>query len=186
MDELLQHPWVTYANDSWQNLDTGALTPMDITLVAGLLVSWLALALALVAIKRIKNQSATSYRLYEKIVHDLHIASSGAIGMGQRIIAMEKRLAKQYVISQPQSPQPHLQAVPNPPLPTQTPVTISSPVAKSAEDLIDNPFDLAKHLLRRGISQEEVSRRCQLSASETALMAMVLNNRDKAANRLAS
>jgi hypothetical protein len=186
------------------------LNSVDLALIASLVVSWAALVLALSAIKKIKKQSATSYRLYEKIVHDLHIASSGAIGMGQRIIAVERKMASG--VSNKAEPKPRLQAVPKTE-PTTAPANFASLINESiragANNLNssisvpskfkpgkakpqpeplseeENPFDTAKHLLRRGLDQAEVARRCGLSLSETALMAMVLNNREKQASVLA-
>ena len=197
MDKVLEHPLIQTplqaGRDWYASLN---LTSMDLALIGSLLVSWAALVLILSAMKRVKKQSSTTYKLCEKLVHDLHIASSGAIGMGQRIIAMERKIANQPEVA---TAKPVLRAVPKQaepaPLPnfanlinssiSETPV--QTPVSKTESPKAEeNPFDTAKALLRRGVAQKEVARRCGLSLSETALMAMVLNNREGRASRLAS
>lgn len=175
------------------------LNSMDLVLIASLVVSWISLALALAAIKRIKKQSVATYHLYEKVARDLHVASSGAIGMGQRIIAVEKRMANQVVAGAGfQAPLHSVSKTTDTVAPDVTLLSqkstelepIKSKTKKAdkvepgqTED--DNPFDTAKKLLRRGVDQAEVARRCGLSPGETALMAMVLTKREGQASLVA-
>lgn len=219
------------------NIDFVAL---DAVLIAGMLISWFALFMALLAVRNVKRQAASSYRLYEKIVHDLQIAGSGAIGMGQRIIALEKKISSEGIVRDDNSikqpdlekhypdtlkvpSQAKLQSVSKKPgkseledqplkamfaeniplvalnknLVAQEKVDESQQNVESSENRMDekktvlqkieDPFEIAKGLLQRGIAQAEVAKRCGLSLSETALMAMVLKNKNSVgASRLAS
>ncbi len=243
MDIAGDQTWTLNSFAALQNwVSSVEFVALDIVLIAGMMISWLALFIALVAVKKVKKQAASSYRLYEKIVHDLHIAGSGAIGMGQRIIALEKRINGQasiafgeenpsrdylsekenhYPSSQSTTQRPNLQSVPKPNIEAESdkeealPAMFSEKISltsashevagesnkktdQSVKDIveentkktilqqIEDPFELAKGLLQRGIAQAEVAKRCGLSLSETALMAMVLKNKNgAAASRLA-
>lgn len=191
-------------NGSWMQVIVGqvevwvsnlSLSLTDLSLIAALGLSWVALFLALAAIKRIKAQADKSFRLYEKMAHDLQIASSGAIGMGQRIISLEKKLtAKKSELAHTPTNSAPIQLVspsanvfaPTLPASKNAPIAEEARPVKKPDAEPDNPFDLAKKLLSRGMSEADVASRCGLSLSETALMALVMRNKQQVAGRFAS
>lgn len=203
--------------------------------VVGLVLSWTATFVALVTMLNIKKQAKASNKLYEKIVNDLQVANSGAVGMGQRIIALEKKLGSGFEassmaanvgeIDQQSTKTAKIKQktrVVKTPLKTESiqvdkskeiekPFTESEPMVAifsektslksksiqahsmqtSKPQQNDNPkredpIDRAKHLLLEGVDHADVARRCGLSDSEAALMAMVLKNKNtKAAAQIA-
>ena len=255
MDSLYSHPIVqsviVSGGDWYASLN---LSLWELSLIGSLLASWGALVAMLAAMRHIKTESISTTKLCEKLVHDLQVASSSAIGMGQRIIAMENKLQSKSVngprtrtdlkppaVKKATAPPVKENKIPS--VATTAPVlspsssneAVAPPnfaalihsaivsndtlaavsqggnrVVKSARPVKVNPvsktrpkttpkpkiiakkkkapmalatkakspFDIAKLLLRRGVAQAEVARRCGLSISETALMAMVLNNRE--------
>lgn len=65
----------------------------ELVLVGTVLISWAALLLSMVALRRIQRQSTSVHNLVSQLNRDLMIASNGAVGMGQRIIKLERRLS---------------------------------------------------------------------------------------------
>lgn len=114
--------------------------------VVCLLLSATALVIAIVYAKRSQQQLQASAELMEKISRDLAVANAGAVGMGQRLIALEKRLREQEA-------QPSLQ-----------------PVDDYSGDDEFRTYTEAVRLFRSGLSSEEVARRCGLSRAEASLM----------------
>lgn len=69
-----------------------SLSPWELVLVGTVLISWVALFLSLVNTGRIQKQSASIQQQIAQLNRDLLIAGNGAIGMGQRILNLERQL----------------------------------------------------------------------------------------------
>ena len=126
------------------------LTLLEIGLLVSLLLSAVALLLALKSLKVSRAQQANTEQLIQKLTRDLAMSNSGSVGMGQRLLAMEKRLQEQ---------------------PQKTDKKIDY---YNDEDF--QPYSQAAQLFKLGLDAEEVARRCGLSRAEASLIQMMQAN----------
>ena len=122
------------------------ISPLEIGLAISLLLSVIALFVALKSLARTRAQQAETEKLFQKFAKDLAASSSGTVGMGQRLLAMEK----------------HLQTA------AQSPQKIDY---YNDEDF--QPYSQAAQLFKMGLDAEEVARRCGLSRAEASLIQMM-------------
>lgn len=115
-------------------------------LILSLALSFIALALTFYNLTRLRKQAEAAEKLYQRMLRDISIANTGSVGMGQRLLAMEKRLE-----SEAQKPSQ----------------------ADYAQDEEFQPYTDAAQLFKMGLSSEEVARRCGLSRAEASLMEMM-------------
>lgn len=119
---------------------------LEIGLVVCLLVSITAIIIAVRGLSAVRKQAQENEKLYQRLVRDISAANSGSIGIGQRLLAMEKRLQNEE-----QKPQP---------------------VDFKSDDEFQAYADAAQ-LFKLGFSSEEVANRCGLSRAEASLMEMM-------------
>jgi allophanate hydrolase subunit 1 len=124
-------------------------TPLEIGLIASLFISVVALLFAYKSLQVARSQQAVTEKLIQKFMKELSVANSGAVGMGQRLLAMEKRL---------QSPEKNAQKIDY----------------YNDEDF--QPYSQAAQLFKMGLDTEEVARRCGLSRAEASLIQMMQLN----------
>lgn len=122
------------------------LSPLEIGLIISLLLSVIALVLAIKSLSRTREQQAHIEKLFQKLTKEMALSSSGAVGMGQRLLAMEK----------------NLQAAPK---------TAQKIDYYNDEDF--QPYSQAAQLFKMGLDAEEVARRCGLSRAEASLIQMM-------------
>ena len=126
------------------------ISPLEIGLIISLVLSVIALAVALKSLSRSREQQSQAEKIYQRLSKELALSSSGSVGMGQRLLAMEKRL--------------------------QT--TAQTPAQKidyyNDEDF--QPYSQAAQLFKMGLDAEEVARRCGLSRAEASLIQMMQMN----------
>ncbi|MBK8186134.1 MAG: DUF2802 domain-containing protein [Cellvibrio sp.] len=119
------------------------MTLFEIALIASLVFSLLALFVAIISLKTSRNQAANNEKLLQKLMRDLAASNSGSVGMGQRLLAMEKRLQN--------SPKP------------------SEKIDVYNDDEFQ-PYSQAAQLFQMGLDADEVARRCGLSRAEASLL----------------
>jgi Protein of unknown function (DUF2802) len=119
------------------------MTPIEIALIASLALSLLALVIAIISLKSSRKQAANNEKLLQKLMRDLAASNSGSVGMGQRLIAMEKRLQ-------------HTQK--------------QSEKIDIYNDDEFQPYSQAAQMFQMGMDAEEVARRCGLSRAEASLL----------------
>jgi hypothetical protein len=119
------------------------MTPIEIALIASLALSLLALFIAVISLKSSRKQAANNEKLLQKLMRDLAASNSGSVGMGQRLIAMEKRLQN----TQKQSEKIDIY-----------------------NDDEFQPYSQAAQMFQMGLDAEEVARRCGLSRAEASLL----------------
>ena len=122
---------------------------LDFTLAGSLLISWLALAMALLCYARLRKQAGLTQKLYQRLEHNLQVANSGSIGMGKRLLDMERRLTTAGSS-----------------VPTAAPASVFKP-------LLDPDLADAARLIESGLAPDEVARRCGLSRTEASLMQLM-------------
>ena len=127
------------------------LTPLEIGLIASLFVGVVALILAFKSLQVARAQQAHTEKLIQKLSRDLAMSNSGSVGMGQRLLAMEKRL------QEPQTPDKKIDYY-------------------NDEDF--QPYSQDAQLFKLGLDAEEVARRCGLSRAEASLIQMMQANAD--------
>ena len=65
------------------------MTYLEIALIVSLAISLLALILAIISLKATRRQADSTEKLLQKLARDLAASTSGSVGMGQRLLAME-------------------------------------------------------------------------------------------------
>lgn len=141
---------------------------MNFALVGSIAISWMALALGVICYGRLRKQSLLTQKLYTRLDHNLQMTSNGSIGMGRRLVALEKQLQQAELqeaannTSQNNSQSAPLENGSN---------AVSQSVAL-VEGLAPDLADAAR-LLNAGIGTEEVARRCGISRAEVSLMQLM-------------
>ena len=171
-----------------------------------LLMSWVAIAIGIYCLLSAKKQIVNGQRICEKLTRDLQVAGNGAAGMGQRIIALERKLLTMNVTSVDctVASQPIMKniefkganvnvanvKVANVKVDRFTPIDLESKNIEtnynkatiqqggSNQNMKESlsVFDQAKQLLRNGISERQVVKTCGLSPDEVALMNVLIQN----------
>lgn len=119
------------------------MTTLEWGLIASLSISALALIVALISLGKSRKQAADTEKLLEHLTREVAASNSGTVGMGQRLMAMEKRI------------QAGLQ---------------KSEKIDYYQDEEFQPYSQAAQLFKMGLDSEEVARRCGLSRAEASLL----------------
>jgi Protein of unknown function (DUF2802) len=119
------------------------MTLFEIALIASLAFSLLALVIALISLKSSRNQAANNEKLLQKLMREIAASNSGSVGMGQRLLAMEKRL--------------------------QNTQKQSEKIDVYNDDEFQ-PYSQAAQMFQMGLDADEVARRCGLSRAEASLL----------------
>jgi len=127
------------------------LTPLEIGLVITLFISIVALIIAIKSISVARSQQDHTEKLIQKLTRELAVSNSGSVGMGQRLLAMEKRLQEEPAKSEK---------------------------IDYYNDDDFQPYSQAAQLFKMGLDAEEVARRCGLSRAEASLIQMMQTKSD--------
>ncbi len=122
------------------------MTMVEIGLLASLGISLLALTCALISLRRVRQQASETEKLIQKLMRDVAASSSGSVGMGQRLLAMEKRLQSE---------------------------TKKAEKIDYYNDDEFQPYSQAAQMFKMGMDCDEVARRCGLSRAEASLLEMM-------------
>ncbi|MEN0038885.1 MAG: DUF2802 domain-containing protein [Cellvibrio sp.] len=123
------------------------MTLLEIGLVVCAAVSVLALVVASISLQRVRKQAGENEKLIQKLMRDVAASSSGSVGMGQRLLAMEKRL--------------------------QASATKQPEKIDYYNDDEFQPYSQAAQMFKMGMDCDEVARRCGLSRAEASLLEMM-------------
>mgnify|MGYP002712154450 CR=1 FL=1 len=123
------------------------MTVLEMGLIATAVVSVIALAIAIVSLKQVRRQADANEKLIQKLMREVAASSNGAVGMGQRLLAMEKRL-QASAEKQPEK-------------------------IDYYNDDEFQPYSQAAQMFKMGIDCDEVARRCGLSRAEASLLEMM-------------
>lgn len=123
------------------------MTLLEIGLLVCLAISAIALAIALFTFKRLRQQALDTEKLIQRLAREVAASSSGSVGMGQRLLAMEKRL--------------------------QTSGDRKPEKIDYYNDDEFQPYSQAAQMFKMGMDAEEVARRCGLSRAEASLLEMM-------------
>ena len=122
------------------------MAPVEIGLLTSLVISLIALVFALVSYRRVRAQAGETEKLIHKLMREVAASNSGSVGMGQRLLAMEKRLQSD----------------------TKKPEKIDY-----YNDDEFQPYSQAAQMFKMGMDCDEVARRCGLSRAEASLLEMM-------------
>jgi hypothetical protein len=122
------------------------MTVLEIGLSASALVSVISLLVALISLKQVRRQADANEKLIQKLMREVAASSSGSVGMGQRLLAMEKRLQSE----------------------AKKPEKIDY-----YNDDEFQPYSQAAQMFKMGMDCDEVARRCGLSRAEASLLEMM-------------
>ena len=100
-----------------------------------------------------------------KLSEELRVANRGAIGMGQQIIALEKKLKTLSALTDSQNNK-NKQAIPEPVVDEP----LSETIAEQSQTIEDDRLSHARELLAKGQSLTQVASTCQLSFAEVSLL----------------
>ena len=123
------------------------MTVLEIGLSASALVSVIALVIAVLSLKHVRRQADANEKLIQKLMREVAASSSGSVGMGQRLLAMEKRL-QANAAKQPEK-------------------------IDYYNDDEFQPYSQAAQMFKMGMDCDEVARRCGLSRAEASLLEMM-------------
>ncbi|MDO8344361.1 MAG: DUF2802 domain-containing protein [Cellvibrio sp.] len=123
------------------------MTVLEIGLSASAIVSVIALVIAMFSLKHVRRQADANEKLIQKLMREVAASSSGSVGMGQRLLAMEKRL--------------------------QTNATKQPEKIDYYNDDEFQPYSQAAQMFKMGMDCDEVARRCGLSRAEASLLEMM-------------
>jgi hypothetical protein len=119
---------------------------MELGVIASLIIGCTAFFVAVFVLLRARHHLEKANKLSERIARDLALANNGSVGMGQRLLAMEKRLQQ-----------------------TSTEKSKADP----DDDEEFQAYNQAAQLFKLGFGAEEVAQRCGLSRAEASLMEMM-------------
>lgn len=122
------------------------MTVMEIGLLVCIVISVAALLVAYLSVQYVRKQAGNNEKLIQKLMREVAASSSGSIGMGQRLLAMEKRL--QENVKQPDK-------------------------IDYYNDDEFQPYSQAAQMFKMGMDCDEVARRCGLSRAEASLLEMM-------------
>lgn len=123
------------------------MTVLEIGLSASAIISVIALVIAVLSLKHVRRQANANEKLIQKLMREVAASSSGSVGMGQRLLAMEKRLQANA---------------------TKQPEKIDY-----YNDDEFQPYSQAAQMFKMGMDCDEVARRCGLSRAEASLLEMM-------------
>lgn len=123
------------------------MTVMEMGLLATAVVSFVALVVAFLSLKHVRHQAVANEKLIQKLMREVAASSNGAVGMGQRLLAMEKRL-QANAAKQPEK-------------------------IDYYNDDEFQPYSQAAQMFKMGMDCDEVARRCGLSRAEASLLEMM-------------
>lgn len=123
------------------------MTFLEIGLLVCAIVSALALVVAIHSLQRVRQQAVENEKLIQKLLREVAASSSGSVGMGQRLLAMEKRL--------------------------QANATKPTEKIDYYNDDEFQPYSQAAQMFKMGMDCDEVARRCGLSRAEASLLEMM-------------
>jgi uncharacterized protein YoxC len=123
------------------------MTLLEIGLLVCAVVSVFALAISLHSLQRVRQQAGENEKLIQKLMREVAASSSGSVGMGQRLLAMEKRL-QANANKQPEK-------------------------IDYYNDDEFQPYSQAAQMFKMGMDCDEVARRCGLSRAEASLLEMM-------------
>ncbi|MGH1371869.1 MAG: DUF2802 domain-containing protein [Cellvibrionaceae bacterium] len=127
---------------------------LDALVLGSLTLSALAMVIAFACVSRMRKQAALTQKLYQRLEHNLQISNSSAVGVGKRLIAIEKAFKRRQADDSP---------------------VVQAPVSNTGLStlVVDDELKDAASLLHAGIDPEEVSRRCGISRAEASLLKMM-------------
>ncbi|WP_323814789.1 DUF2802 domain-containing protein [Cellvibrio sp. NN19] len=123
------------------------MTVLEMGLIATAVVSVIALIIAVASLKHVRRQADANEKLIQKLMREVAASSNGAVGMGQRLLAMEKRL-QASAAKQPEK-------------------------IDYYNDDEFQPYSQAAQMFKMGMDCDEVARRCGLSRAEASLLEMM-------------
>lgn len=125
---------------------------LEVGLLVSLLCSVIALAIAIKSLTLARLQQAKTDKILERLSSEIALATTGAVNMGQRLIAIEKRLYAEPIVA------------------------ATPPKAAESDDEDFEPYSRAAELFKAGLDCDEVVRRCGLSRAEVSLIQMMQLN----------
>lgn len=123
------------------------MTVLEMGLLASSIVSVIALVIAILSLKHVRRQADANEKLVQKMMREVAASSSGSVGMGQRLLAMEKRL--------------------------QASETKPAEKIDYYNDDEFQSYSQAAQMFKMGMDCDEVARRCGLSRAEASLLEMM-------------
>jgi len=151
---------------------------VDIAIAGSVVISWIAVVVALVCLCKLRRQGRLTQQLYQRINHDIELANNGSIGMGQRLLSVEKKLKAAVQQHQFDPLQVDTQASQQSFQQSQLSQTLGdkqnniySSNGMNSEEF--EPYTQAVRMLDSGFDADEVAKRCGLSHAETSLMQLM-------------
>lgn len=149
------------------------MVSIEFAVLGTAIISWLAVAVALVCLFKQKQQTAASEKALDRLSRELQLANDGSIGMGRRLMAMERKLLtleQHQAAAAVSNDATGTAETQNQPQGAELPKT--SPVSAGEEDEFE-AYSEAAEMLSTGVSAEDVARQCGLSRAEASLIELM-------------
>lgn len=133
-----------------------SFTELNWVLVGAVLISWLATAFALLSLRHTRQQEQKMQALLISLQHDMSVNSHGLVGMGKKLLNIEKAIRPVAPASgRNQSAKP------------------ASNNVVSLSDKQEQRYRQARIMLGQGLSVEQVASASGISMAEASLIAML-------------
>ncbi len=146
---------------------------MELAVMGSALVSGLAVLIALVCLFKLRRQAALTEKTFKDLKHKMEVTNNGSMGMGRRLLVMEKAVAAVKGASVARAGvEADVARTPGSALSGDS--GIHSDIDVTAEDSDGlQAYTLAAELLEAGLDADAVARRCGLSRAEISLMQLM-------------
>lgn len=149
---------------------------MELAVTGSALVSGLAVLIALVCLFKLRRQAALTEKTFKDLKHEMEVTNNGSMGMGRRLLVMEKAVAAVKSASVARAGvEPAVARAPVSTLSGGSSLHRDIDVTSEDSDGLQ-AYTLAAELLESGLDADAVARRCGLSRAEISLMQLMQNH----------
>jgi|GEM_PF-422400 len=146
---------------------------MEFAVLGSAVISWLAVAAVLFCLFKQKRHTALTEKALDRLTRELQLANDGSIGMGRRLMAMERKLlaVQKHRVDTPASQGTSTAAVK-----VNQAFSAELPDAQTSSTGEEDEFEAyseAAELLSSGVPADDVARQCGLSRAEASLIELM-------------
>ncbi|MBB3168394.1 DUF2802 domain-containing protein [Simiduia aestuariiviva] len=131
-------------------------TSLEAILAGVVIISWVAVSVALLSLMRVKRQEVAVRDAMEELKQTVTIGNNGLIGMGRKLLSIEKNMQRQKrnQLKEPQKP-------------------AAAPVPRASIVNMDSHYQQAGEMLAQGLTAGQVANATGMSQAEVQLLAML-------------
>ncbi len=131
-------------------------TSLEAILAGVVIISWVAVSVALLSLMRVKRQEVAVRDAMEELKQTVTIGNNGLIGMGRKLLSIEKNMQRQKRNQLKESQKP-----------------AAAPVPRASIVNMDSHYQQAGEMLAQGLTAGQVANATGMSQAEVQLLAML-------------